>query len=458
MLKRLTPSDLMLLSFAAAILAGAFLLQMPFALRRGSLDFLDALFTAASAVCVTGLAVKDTGAFFSLQGQIVLLVLVQLGGVGILTMSVFLLQRMGWSVASRYREAIAGGFLPHARVSFREILNETVRLTVVVESAGAALLFVGFYARTGDAPASAGYAVFHAVSAFCNAGFSVFPDNLMSYRGDLCVNGTVMALIVAGGIGFFVLRDIRANLLVRPGGRRSRKSLFQRLSIQSRIVLLFSLALTGGGALVFFLLERWNALRGMPFRDAALCSLFQSVTARTAGFNTVDIGHLSNPTLFLLVLLMFIGASPGGTGGGIKVTTFATLMIVLYSRLRGRPQAQFFQRALPGGVVQRTVTLFILSVGLVSVCLILLLTVELRGVSHPESRGMFLELLFEAVSAFGTVGLSTGVTPHLSPAGKMLLVALMYVGRLGPLTLAASLEKRARDPGYRLPEETIMIG
>jgi trk system potassium uptake protein TrkH len=301
-----------------------------------------------------------------------------------------------------------------------------------------------------------GYAIFHSISAFCNAGFSLFPDSFETYQADVWINGTLMVLILTGGIGFFVLRDIKENVF--SGSQRYPKPFFKRLSIQSRIVLAFSSLLVFGGAAFFFVLERKDVLAEKPFLEKLLCSLFQSVTARTAGFNTVDIYHLTNPTLFVLILLMFIGASPGSTGGGIKVTSFATLMMILYNRLRGQVQAQFYHRALPSEVTQKAVTLFILSVFFISTCLVLLLIFELEGIPHPESRGMFLELLFEAVSAFGTVGLSTGLTPTLQPDSKVVVILLMFVGRLGPLTLAATLERRTRDRGYRLPEEALMIG
>jgi trk system potassium uptake protein TrkH len=455
-MRRFGAPQLVILSFAAAILIGAVLLQLPFCLRQGDLDFVDALFTATSAVCVTGLAVKDTGSFFSLGGQLVLLVLIQLGGLGILTVSVFFLHRMGWSVSSRYRDALASGYPSSTRMSFRELLHDTVRLTLLAESIGALGLFVRFYTQSGNFVKSLGYGVFHSVSAFCNAGFSLFQDSFETYQGDPWVNGTLMLMILTGGIGFFVLWDIKANLF--SNSHRQPRPFFKRLSIQSRIVLVFSFLLVVSGAVLFFVLEQRDVLAGKPLLDKVLCSLFQSVTARTAGFNTVNIYHLTNPTLFVLVLLMFIGASPGSTGGGIKVTSFATLMMVLYNRLRGRFQTEFHHRALSTEVIQKTVTLFILSVSFISICLVLLLVFELEGIPHPESRGMFLELLFEAVSAFGTVGLSTGVTPTLHPSSKIVVILLMFVGRLGPLTLAATLERRTRDQGFRLPEEEIMIG
>jgi len=455
-MRRFSASQILILSFALVILGGAVLLQMPFSVRQGDMDFLDAIFTATSAVCVTGLTVRETGTFFSLGGQVILLVLLQFGGLGILTMSVFLLHQMGWSISSRYREAVSNRYPSSARISFRELLHDTVRLTILVEFVGALSLFIRFYTQSGDFLKSIGYAVFHSVSAFCNAGFSLFPDSFEAYQSDLWINGTLMVLILTGGIGFFVLRDIKENLLTKS--QQYLKPFFRRLSIQSRIVLLFSSLLVILGAAFFFVLEQEDVLAGMSPLEKILCSLFQSVTARTAGFNTVDIYHLTNPTLFVLVLLMFIGASPGSTGGGIKVTSFATLMMVLYNRLRGRSQTQFYHRALSPEVIQKTLTLFILSVCFVSICLILLLIFELEGIPHPESRGMFLELLFETISAFGTVGLSTGLTPTLHPASKIVVILLMFVGRLGPLTLAAALEERTKDRGYRLPEEAVMIG
>lgn len=455
-MRRLNASQVLIASFALGILGGALFLRVPGLVREGSLSFLDALFTATSAICVTGLTVKDTGATFSVAGQLTLLVLFQLGGLGILTVSVFLLHQMGWSIPSRYREAVSGGYPARTPISFWDLLRDTIRLTAFVECLGALPLFVRFYSEWGDLGKALGYAVFHSVSAFCNAGFSLLPDSFVAYQDDLWINGSLMALIWTGGIGFFVLRDIKENLLARTD-RRDRP-FFRRLSIQSRIVLLFSSLLVIVGAGLFFLLEQGDVLAGKSSLAKVLCSLFQSVTARTAGFNSVDVYQLTAPTLFVLILLMFIGASPGSTGGGIKVTSFATLMIVLYNRLRGRSQVQFHHRALSAEVVQRTVTLFILSVCFISTCLVLLLVVELEGVPHPDSRGKFLELLFEAVSAFGTVGLSTGITSALKPASKVVVILLMFVGRLGPLTLAATLADAGKARAFRVPEAGIMIG
>ncbi len=457
-MKKITASQVLILSFLFAILVGTFLLQLPLSLRGEKLGFVDALFTATSAVCVTGLTVKETGAFFSLTGRVILLILIQLGGLGILTMSVFVLHQMGWSISSRYREAVSSEYPSDTRMSFRELLQDTVRLTLFVESIGALLLFIRFYMIGGDAAAAAGEAVFHSVSAFCNAGFSLFPDSFVRYRSDPWINGVLMGLILAGGIGFFVLRDIKVNLRPDPRSRFRHRPFFRRLSIQSRIVLIFSAFLVLFGAAGFFLLERRNILAGMSLPSGLLCSLFQSVTARTAGFNTVDIYHLTDPTLLLLILLMFIGASPGSTGGGIKVTSFAALMVFSYSRLRGRRQAEFYHRAISGEVIQKAVSLFILSVCFVFICLVLLLITQLAGVPHPQARSMFLDMLFESVSAFGTVGLSTGLTTTLNPAGRLVIILLMFVGRLGPLTLVDSLERKSAGASYRLPEEAIMIG
>jgi trk system potassium uptake protein TrkH len=456
--QRLGAFELLPLSFAGAIFAGALLLQTPLALRsQEELSFLDALFTSTSAVCVTGLTVRDTGTFFSPFGQCVILILMQMGGLGILTLGVFLLHQIGWSVSLRSRQALASGMPAGGRAAFTRLLRATVKLTLVAEGVGASMLFFRFLQKDMPPGRALWHAVFHAVSAFCNAGFSLNADSFVSYQGDLWVNGTLMGLIVIGGVGFFALTDIRDRLL--PKARGGEGSPARGLAIQSRIVLWCTACLILVGWLALLLLEWNNTLAGKPLPTRILCALFQSVTARTAGFNTVDIDALTDPSLFILALLMFVGASPGGTGGGVKVTTFSTLMLVLYNRLRGRVQVEVYHRALSIHVIQKTVTLFISSVCFLFACLVLLLIFELRGTPDPESsRGEFLELLFEAVSAFGTVGLSTGMTSALSSASKAVVVMLMFVGRLGPLTLAAIMGRWTRDPGYRLPEEEIMIG
>jgi len=446
------------LSFAGTIFAGALVLQTPPALQpQQELSFLDALFTSTSAVCVTGLTVRDTGAFFSPLGQCVILILMQMGGLGILTLGVFLLQQIGWSVSLRSRQAVASGMPSGGRAMFTELLRKTVKLTLVVEGVGATVLCLRFLETGMPLGRALWHAVFHAVSAFCNAGFSLNADSFVSYQGDIWVTCTLMGLIVIGGVGFFTLTDVRNQLLLKL--RRKEGGFSRGLSIQSRIVLWCTACLILGGGLALLLLEWNHTLVGKPLPTRILCALFQSVTARTAGFNTVDIDALTNASLFILVLLMFVGASPGGTGGGIKVTTFSTLMLILYNRLRGRIQVEVYDRALSTHVIQKTVTLFISSVCFVFACLVLLLIFELQETPEPEAvRGNFLELLFEAVSAFGTVGLSTGMTSGLSSPGKSVVMVLMFVGRLGPLTLAAIMERWTRDPGYRLPEEEIMIG
>jgi len=443
---RLHPAKLMVGSFAGAILVGTVLLSLPEASATGgSLRFVDALFTATSATCVTGLIVKDTGSDFTLFGQFVILVLIQLGGLGIMTFSVSLGLALGARL-TKSREVVMQDVLDQE--SIHEVLA-LVRFILVatfaIEAAGAVLLFFCFGAHHGYSVETLYTAIFHSVSAFCNAGFSVFRTSLMTYRGDVWINLVMIGLITVGGLGFPVLRDLFLQLLPR----RRRGGRAPRLRMQTKVVLATSAALVGVGAVVFYAVERGGALGGMTAGQKALACAFQSVTARTAGFNTVDISQVGSAGLLLMICLMFIGASPGSTGGGVKTTTFAILLQAMRATFRRRPQVDFFQRAVPMEVVRRAVALIVLSALLVLATMVVLMSVE----GQP-----FRVVAFETVSAFGTVGLSAGATPLLTDPGRLIITALMFVGRLGPLTLALSLLGELRPARFQYAEERIMVG
>ena len=441
-----------LMGFAAVILAGTCLLMLPACSRVGGLGFVDALFTATSATCVTGLIVVDTGTSLSPLGQGVVLLLIQVGGIGIMTLSAFTLLMFGRRSSLAMSDAIGGSYLGGRRIRISTLLLGTVAITLTCEAAGALFLLLrwrGDFAGTGEAVWNS---MFHAVSAFCNAGFSLFPDSLCGYASDPAVNVVICLLIICGGLGFFVLTELAAKAAAARTGRR------RRLSFHARIVLSISALLLVVGALFFFLLERSGSMAGLTLPDAVMRSVFQSVTARTAGFNTVDIHGLSNASLFTLIFLMFFGGAPGSMAGGVKVTTLGVVLVVVVSRLRGSRRPSLFGRSIGSSNLERAVALIIISAALVGVLLMLLLVTESAGVADPQGRGMFLKLAFECVSAFGTVGLSTGVTPDLSVAGRILVTLLMFIGRLGPLTLVAAMERRRSAPAYEYPEEELMIG
>ncbi len=448
---------MLLLSFAAAVAAGTLLLLLPASTRR-PLGVIDALFTATSAVCVTGLAVVDTGSTFTPLGQALILVLIQAGGLGIMTFAVFFAVAVGGARPSfQERFVIEESLLHSPHADMARLLRRVLGFALGVEALGALALWPVFADRLG--PGHGLWAgVFHAVSAFCNAGFSLFADSLTGYRGHAGVNLVITGLIVVGGLGFLVNLELGAQLRARLGGRAARAGRERRpLSLHAKLVLSVSAALLLLGALGCLALEHDNLLRDLPWRERLLAAWFMAVTPRTAGFNTVDYGQASAATLFFTAMLMFVGASPGSTGGGIKTTTLGLLLALLRARRRGSPGVFAFSRALPRNVVERALSVSLLSAALIAGVLLLLLLAEQGQVAYSAARTPFLPLLFEAVSAFGTVGLSTGITPELSPAGRLLVVGLMFAGRVGPLTLAL-VGVGGGAPRYRYAEESVMVG
>ncbi len=443
----LKPAHLMLTSFAAAIGVGAILLMLPAATVAGvRTGFVDALFTATSATCVTGLIVKDTAAHFSTFGHCIILALIQVGALGIMTFSVslaiFARKRVEMQRQIEMQEMLDQDTI----ASIKDLLKFIVRMTFAFEIAGTAALFLAWRGKIGGDGLTAFHALFHSVSAFCNAGFSTFGDSLVRFSGDINTNVVIMVLIVFGGLGFTVVRDLLGNFRERAF-RRSPRIL--NLRVQTKIVLAVSVTLILAGAIFFYALERGSSLAGAGIGDRILVSLFQSVTARTAGFNTCNFGALSSATLMVVIILMFIGASPGSTGGGIKTTTVAVLWSAIVSGLRKRPDAELYRRTIPTEVIQKALSVLIISLVVVLAFGLVLLYYE----NQP-----FASVMFETVSAFGTVGLSTGITPNLSPAGKVALTLLMFTGRLGPLTIAYAFLRQRRPSQYRYAEERVMIG
>ena len=433
-------------------MAGTVLLSLPVAQAGEPVSLLDALFTSTSAVCVTGLTVVDTGTRFSPFGQAVVLALIQVGGLGLMTFAVFVGVVLGRKVAFTDRMVIQDSMHHTPTAGVRRLVRYVLAFTLAVEAAGAALLWVRF---RGQFPAGEAVwqSVFHSVSAFCNAGFGLLPDNLVRYRGDPLVNLAITGLIVVGGLGFLVNMELWDLVRARLRGGRA-----PLLTLHARLVLVVSAALLGVGMVAFLLLEWENVLRGMPLGERLLASWFQSVTPRTAGFNTIDYGQVSSDTLFFTIFLMFVGASPGSTGGGIKTTTFGLLVALVVARWRGRGRATLFHRTIPHAVMDRALTIALLAWVLVSLAVGLLVFTETHGRPFAVAEPRFLALMFEAVSAFGTVGLSTGITPSLSASGKLVLAALMFVGRVGPLTLVLAVGPRQERGRFRYAEENVMVG
>jgi trk system potassium uptake protein TrkH len=443
----LKPAQLMFASFASAIGVGSTLLMLPAATTSGTgASLVDALFTSTSAVCVTGLIVRDTATYYTTFGQFVILGLIQVGALGILTFSVSLAILVKRRVEMQRQLEMQEVLDQDTLSSIRELITFIVSMTFAFELAGAAALFFAWRGNFASDATTAFHAVFHSVSAFCNAGFSTFTDSLTGFRSDIATNAIIIVLISFGGFGFTVVRDLLVNFR-ECHLRRSRRVI--SLRVQTKIVLLVSFILVAAGAIFFYFVERNASLAGLGLVDRVTISIFQSVTARTAGFNTCDFGTLSAPILMIFIILMFIGASPGSTGGGVKTTTIAVLWAVITSGLRKSPHVQLYRRTIPNEIIHKALSVFIISLFLVlAFCLVILYLEPLP----------FASLVFETVSAFGTVGLSTGVTGQLSPAGKITITILMFIGRLGPLTIAYTFLRMRKMADYRYAEERVMIG
>ena len=442
----LSPERIFILSFAGVILAGTIFFYLPFSSTKG-LSFVDALFTAASAVCVTGLAVIDIGQDLTFAGQVMTIILFQVGGLGIITFSAFLFGMMGRGISFKGREIVQSTFLHTPRRDFFVILKSVLIATFIIESIGILLLFIRF---SQDFPFGTAFyhAVYNAISAFNNCGYSLFSDNLVRYQGDIIVNLTVMGLIVTGGIGFVVIHEVFYRL---KGSER-------KLSLHTKLVLVTTGILIIGGAILFFFFERNHAIKDMPLLTQILASLFQSITPRTAGFNTVDIGQLTNATVLMMIVLMFIGASPGSTGGGIKTTSATLLTLLIWSKWKGSEEVNIWNRTIPKDLITRTISIIFAAAFAVFLITSVLLLAEAENLQPLQSRHFFVEYLFETTSAFGTVGLSMGVTPKLNDLQKLAVILIMFAGRVGPLTLAFSLARRSTKKGITYAEESVMVG
>jgi trk system potassium uptake protein TrkH len=435
------PSRLITVSFGTLIAVGTVLLTFPAAAGRSAVSALDALFTATSAACVTGLIVLDTPHDFSLFGQVVILILIQVGGLGIMTLSTFGALMLGGTLGLRGERALAEMLDLQTAVTAYRLTRFIVLSTLAIEAAGAALLTVSYSGAGLPLGQALWRGVFHAVSAFCNAGFALQSDSIVMLQRAPMALAVHAVLITLGGLGFVVLATVGSRLV-----RRRR----QPVPVQVRTVLVASAVLVVSGAVIFGACE-WNrTLEGLPGLDKAVNALFQSVTLRTAGFNSVDFTDLRSATALLMIAFMFIGASPGSTGGGVKTTTVMVLLAAIRTAITGRGEITLYEREVPREIVLRSLAIVVTSFAIVLGGLFLLLLFE------PQP---FLTLVFETVSAFGTVGLSLGATATLGPAGKLTIIAVMFIGRIGPLTLALLLgTSTPRRVAVRYPETRLMVG
>lgn len=451
---RLRPSLIFAVSFVGIALLGATLLTFPEMTTAGSFSFIDAFFTATSATCVTGLIVVDTASFFTFKGQLVILLLMQIGGIGIIAFASFfvLILRQGFGVQQQlFLTDVMNGDSVRSSIG---LIRPIILYTLGIELVGAILIYIqlpndpSYIFNQGGVAHKAYYAIFHSVSAFCNAGFSLFPESLMNDAVQMQPGMlfTFAILIITGGIGFPVLRE----LFSRQQRLERKAKPWMRYSLSTYIALVTSGLLILVGWVLFFGFEENGTLSDMPWYQQLSHAFFQSVTTRTAGFNSVDIGAISQPTLLLFLFLMMIGGSSGGTAGGIKTTTFVLLMQSVASTIRGQRQIVIRKRAISTSTLYQAVTIFAFAIVYLFVsCLVLLAT-------EPHLPPM--DVVFEAVSAFATVGLSRGVTADISSVGQVVLIISMFIGRVGVLTIAFALSRPTSANNYRYPEGKILIG
>jgi trk system potassium uptake protein TrkH len=452
--RELTPVRVIVLGYLILVLVGTALLTLPHASAHSGgttrVSFIDSLFTASSAVCVTGLIVKDTELDFSLFGKSVILVLIQIGGLGYMTISTVILIILGKKISLRQRLVIREAFKQLTLEDLGRFALRVFQVTILIEAVGFLLLFFAFL-RDFSLPKAFGVSLFHSVSGFCNAGFSAFSNNLQDYGQNVTVVLTVAVLFILGGLGFFAFGDLY-NTYVR---RKTR-----RLSVHTKLVLRITTLLIGGGTLLFLALEWNNGLSHLPGHQKLLTAFFSAVTPRTAGFSVLNMRNLALGTSLFTIFFMFIGASPGGTGGGIKTTTLATLLNTL-GGLRKGGEINVFGRRISEASVRNAFLVFLWGVVIVGLGSLILVIFE--G-SVGEKSG-YIGILFEQMSAFGTVGLSFGSTMKstvslshdFSVLGKLVIIATMLSGRIGPLTIGSALIGVSRAK-VRYPEAKIMIG
>jgi trk system potassium uptake protein TrkH len=443
---------LFVVSFVVLIVVGTLGLRLVPPFHTGpALSWLDALFTMTSAVCVTGLVVVDTATWFTPLGQAWILLFIQLGGLGMITFATSIIVALGGRPSLQYEAVASAPAAGNLRLDYRSLTRSVFAFTFAFEAAGALLLLLAWAPDLGFS-AALWPAVFHSVSAFCNAGFSTFSQNLIVAQRDAFPLLVVSALVIVGGIGFLPMADIRSN---RWGRGR-----LLRLSLHTRIVLVATAALLLWGWAGYALLEWRNALDGMPAWLKVVNAWFMSVTARTAGFNTVDYGSITDAGAFLTILLMAVGGSPGSTAGGLKTTTIAVIALVAWSRLRGLRVTRAGSRSIPEETVQRAIGLFVM-VSVVVISGIFALTVtEARQVLDAGTERRFLTEAFEVASGFNTVGLTMNYTYQLTGWGRVTLIVLMFVGRVGPLSFASAIARTTRGPASRLRYafEEVVIG
>lgn len=445
------PSSMFIMSFLLLVLCGAGLLMLPEMSQSGvGMPFIDAIFTSVSASCVTGLIVVDTATYFTTKGQFIIMLLFQVGGLSIISFATFFALLSGSGVGIKHQSYLKDVLSAESLRSSKGMITRIVGVTISIEIVGSFLVYflIGgeeYFESNGD---RIFYSVFHTISAFNNAGFSLFSDGLYQgvTRHNYVLHLVIALLIFLGSLGFPVIRDLFGVNSLRERMRLP----WKQIKLGTKIALYSSLALIVTGAVAFFILERNNTMDEMLFAEKVITSVFQSVTARTAGFNTVDFSVIGTPMLIIFIFLMFIGASPGSTGGGIKTTTFTLLIFSAWATIRGKRNLEMGNYFVTSELLNRAFTIAFFASAAV------FLGVFILTITDPEKP--IMQLVFEQVSAFATVGLSTGITPFMSQEGKIVLMISMFVGRVGILTLAFSLSKRVATSNYKYPNAHIMVG
>ncbi|WFA09882.1 TrkH family potassium uptake protein [Tissierella sp. Yu-01] len=435
----MNPPRVLLLGFGGLIFLGAILLNLPIASQNGeSIGFINAMFTAASSVCVTGLVVVNTAYHWTLFGQVVIILLIQAGGLGFMTLATIMALLIGKKITLKERLVIKEQLNQETMSGLVRLTKYVVLATFSIEGIGALLFSTRFIPMYGLVK-GIWYSVFHAISAFCNAGFDISGDSIVPFVGDYVINLTICGLIIVGGLGFTVYLDI---------GKHKK---FRKFSLHTKLVLTITSALLILGTLIFYMLESDNQLTlgDLNLNQRILASFFQATVPRTAGFYSVNMAALRDSSIFLMIILMFIGGSPCSTGGGIKTTTFGSLVLATLSVIKGNKDVVAFKKRISYDVINKSIAIIMIGlIWVVSVSFILTITEDAD----------FLDLLFETTSAFATVGLTTGVTPELSDVGKLILTFTMYAGRVGPLTMAFAFSKHHKPVSYKYSEGNIMVG
>lgn len=448
-----TPMRMIAASFALLVLMGTLFLKLPFSANGESLKLIDALFISTSAVCVTGLSPLDISTKLSFFGQCVVLILMQLGGLGLMTFTTTLYFWFGQRLPITERLAIQET-LQTTPKQIRQLILYILGFTFSIEAIGAVSLFIywtinGQFESIGQ---TLWFSIFHAVSAFTHGSFALFSDSLIRFQKDFFVQFVITSLIIAGGLGFLVAYELKQWVQLKIAGKKF------RLSVQTRLTVLTTLGIIAVGTTLIFVSERSLAFANFTWSEALMNSYFFSIVPRTSGFNTIQMTDFSGTGVLLLMMLMFIGGSSGSTAGGIKVGTFGLLLAYTLARFRGETQLNLWHRTIPQQSIDKATAVVVASASVILIATVILMFTETNGLSAQESQSKFVPILFETISAFGTVGLSLNFTDKLSELGKVILVLVMFVGRVGAISVAIAISLREKKTNFSYAEENIMIG